>query len=181
MGPLAYSLCQKEIIGAAMWITGMCAFPPLVAPTPVSLEAPGTILQTEFKAPIDKSYLVALHFTFPSAEARLKDNLVGDGRSSKFCDANIPYDSIPPSERQGLGIPIPMKVIVRRQPEGTLVSEDVFNSLCKTSHSAKDKGRNVGRIQLREGRYRIEVHNLQAQPAFRDIGVEIMLVSGGGK
>jgi hypothetical protein len=181
VGPLTYSLCQKEVIGLAMWVTGMCAFPPLVEPTPVSLQVPGMVLRKEFKAPVEKSYLVALNFSFPSTDARLKDDLVGDRYSGKDCDANMQYDSIPPRERQGLGVPIPLRVIVRKQPEGTVISDEIFNSLCITSYSSNRKTRSVGRIKLKEGVYRLEVHNLLAQPAFKDIGVEIILVSGSAK
>jgi len=181
MGPVAYSLCHKEVIGVAMWITGLCSFPPLIAPTEIALQEPGVVLRKDFNAPVDKSYLLGLRFVFPSSDARLKDELVGDGRHGKYCRGDIEYESIPLNERKGLGLPIPLKVVVRKQPEGTLVMEQTFQSLCKTFHATNDKGRSVGRINLKEGAYRIEVSNQLAQPAFKDLKVEISLVSGDAK
>ena len=59
MGPIAYNLCHKEVIGVAMWITGLCSFPPLITPTDVSLQEPGVVLRKDFNAPLDKSYLLS--------------------------------------------------------------------------------------------------------------------------
>jgi hypothetical protein len=130
-------------------------------------------LNKEFSAPVTKSYLLRLRFDFPSTEVRLKDELVGDGHYSNFCTSSIEYDAIPQRERRGLGLPIPFKVIVRTHPAGTPVVEQTFHSLCTMAHTVSAKYRNVGRFDLREGTYRIEVYNLQPQPAFRDINVQM--------
>jgi hypothetical protein len=106
---------------------------------------------------------------------------VGDGHTSSFCTSNNEYDAIPQRERSGLGLPIPFKVIVRTEPGGTPVVEQTFHSLCTMSHMTNDKGRNIGRLYLNEGNYRIEVYNLQPQPAFGDIKVQMSLVSGDAK
>jgi hypothetical protein len=178
MGPVTYSLCHKEIIGLAMWITGFCAFPPLIPATEVSLRDPGLILSKDFNAPVDTSYLLNLRFVFPSTEIRIKDRLVGDRYASQYCDGDIPYDAIPDHERPGLGFPIPFKVTVRTEPEGIPVIERTFHSLCHVAHAKNDKYRNVGRFDLNQGGYRIEVTNLQPQLAFDDITIEMSLVSG---
>lgn len=181
MGPIAYSLCQKEMLGVAMWITGLCSFPPLVPEIPVSLQTPGLVLEREFKAPVEKSYMLGMRFFFPSTEARLEDKLVGEGGDGQYCRGEIPYERIPIDKRTGLGLPIPFKVVVREKASGALVAEHTFESLCNTSHATNDKGRDVGRITLKEGSYRIEVHNLKAQPAFKDIKVVMGLYPGRGK
>lgn len=181
MGPTTYSLCNKEFIGLAMWITGLCAFPPLVPPTEISLQQSGVVLSKEFNAPVDKSYLLQLRFVFPSTEVRLKDRLVGDRYSDDHCNSDIAYHAIPEPQRPGLGLPIPFKVTVRSEPEGAAVLERTFNSLCHAAHARNEKYRDVGRIDLRRGAYRIEVHNLHPQPAFGDITVEMSLVSGDVK
>ncbi|KJC44755.1 hypothetical protein UP09_13875 [Bradyrhizobium sp. LTSP885] len=178
MGPIAYSLCHKEIIGLAMWITGFCAFAPLIPATEVSLRDPGLILSREFHAPVDTSYLLNLRFVFPSTESRIKDRLVGDGRTSDYCDSDIQYDAIPDHERSGLGLPIPFRVVVRSEPEGASVVERTFHSLCHAAHARNDKHRTIGRLDINRGSYRIEVTNLQPQIAFGDIKTEISLVSG---
>jgi hypothetical protein len=181
MGPITYSLCNKDVIGLAMWITGFCAFPPLIPATEISLRDRGLILSKEFHAPVDKSYLLNLRFVFPSTEARIKDRLVGDGRASHYCNGDIHYDTIPEHERPGLGLPIPFRVVVRSEPDGASVVERTFHSLCHVAHAKNDKHRNVGRLDLNRGSYRIEVTNLQPQLAFGDITIEMSLVSGDAK
>jgi hypothetical protein len=81
MGPITYSLCHKEVIGLAMWITGLCAFPPLIPATEILIRDSGLVLSREFNAPVDTSYLLSLRFVFPSTETRIKDKLVGVGYS----------------------------------------------------------------------------------------------------
>jgi hypothetical protein len=80
-----------------------------------------------------------------------------------------------------LGLPIPFKVVVRTEPGGVPVFEQIFNSLCYVAHATNDKYRDVGRFGLNQGAYRIEVYNLQPQPAFGDIKVEMSLESGDRK
>jgi hypothetical protein len=164
-----------------MWITGLCAFWPPIPDTEISIQDAGLVLDKEFNAPVAKSYLLALRFVFLSRQAYDKDELVGDGHTSTFCTSNIDYSDIPHRERPGLGLPIPFKVIVRTEPAGTPVVEQVFHSLCKMSLMTNSKGRDVGRFYINEGNYRIEVYNLQPQPAFGDIKVQMSLVSGGAK
>ncbi|GEC14652.1 DUF5625 family protein [Nitrobacter winogradskyi] len=181
MGPITYSLCQKQIIGLAMFITGLCAFPPLIAATDVSLRESGLILDRAFNVPVDKSYQLELEFVFPSIEARVADKLVGDGDSSSFCTSNTDYDAIPDRARARLGLPIPFRVVVRAKPGEAPVVDQTFHSLCNMSHIRNSKGRMIGRLHLNRGNHRIEVYSLQPQPAFNDIEVQLSLVSGHGK
>ncbi len=157
-----------------MWIAGLCAFSPPISDTDISIQDAGLALNKEFSAPVTKSYLLTLRFVIPSTEIRLEDELVGDGHTSSFCTSNVEFDAIPQRERRGLGFPIPFKVIVRTYPAGTPVVEQTFHSLCNVGYDFRDgKYRNVGRFDLKEGDYRIEVYNLQPQPAFRDIKVQL--------
>ena len=181
MGPVLYGLCNNQVTGLFIWITGMCAFPNLIEPTDVSLQKTGLVLEREFKAPVDKPYLLYINFIFSSDEDRLKDQLVGDGRQSPYCDGNVEYDTIPPGNRAGLGLPLSFRVVVRRQPGGETVADQTFHTLCETSFGSRDKGRDIGRIPLTIGSYRIQVHNLQAQSAFKDLQSQISFVSGGRK
>jgi hypothetical protein len=154
-----------------MWITGLCAFWPPIPDTEISIRDTGLVLDKDFSAPVSKSYLFTLRFVFPSTEARLRDELVGDGHTSGVCTSNIDYDTIPERERPGLGLPIPFKVVVRAEPGGTSVAEQTYHSLCKMGHMTNDKFRDIGRLYLNEGTYRVEVYNLQPQPAFDGISV----------
>jgi hypothetical protein len=118
---------------------------------------------------------------FSSTEARLRDEMVGDGQTSSFCTSNIDHDAIPKRERSGLGLPIPFKVVVRTEPGGTPVVEETFHSLCTMGHMTNYKIRNMSRLYLNEGNHRIEVYNLEPQPAFAGVKVQMSLVSGDAK
>ena len=77
MDPATYALCQKSVVGPAMWIASLCVFPPLFANVPFSLETQGTSISQEFSAPVDRKYNLTLTFDFPTTEDRLKDEIVG--------------------------------------------------------------------------------------------------------
>ena len=107
--------------------------------------------------------------------------MVGDGQTSSFCTSNIDHDAIPKRERSGLGLPIPFKVVVRTELGGTPVVEETFHSLCTMGHMTNYKIRNMSRLYLNEGNHRIEVYNLEPQPAFAGVKVQMSLVSGDAK
>lgn len=142
--------------------------------------APGVLLDREFRAPVEKSYLLALHFIFPSTEARLKDEVVGS-RSGHNCAGETEYERIPEKERTGLGQPLPLRVLVWNASSNLLVFERTFHSLCASGHATNDKWRDVGRIPLKEGIYRLQVHNFAPNPAFNGLKAEMTLVSGESK
>lgn len=163
-----------------MWITGLCTFPLLVEPTEVFLMKPGLLLNQEFKAPVEKTYLLTLRFVFPSTEARLKDEAVGN-RFDHNCGGETEYARIPENERAGLGQPLPLRVLVKDPSNASLVFEKTFYSLCTSGHATNDKWRNVGRIPLKPGTYRLEIYNLEPNPAFDGLKVTMALVSGDAK
>ena len=177
MGPITYSLCHTQYIGLAMWLSGLCYFPPLVEPTEISLHKTGSVLREDFDAPVEKLYLLKLKFKFPSTEARLSDTLVGGGYYGKYCNGAVPYEKIPADKLQSVGLPVPFKVQVRNQSDGGLVVDQVFQSLCKFAHSGNTKSREMGWVSLKEGSYQIEIFNQSSQPAFEDIKIEFSLVS----
>ena len=179
MGPITYGLCNSAV-GAVIWITGLCSFPPLIEPTEVHLKNPGLLLNQEFKVPVEKSYLLTLHFTFPSTEARLTDEVVGS-RFDHNCGGETEYSKIPEQERLGLGRPLPLRILVKNSSNGSLVFEKTFHSLCSSGHATDDKWINVGRIPLKEGTFRIEVQNVAPNPAFDGLKVTMALVSGNAK
>ena len=179
MGPITYSLCQKPVIGLVMYITSACAFPPLFHGEPFPLQRAGAHIVKEVKAPIDHVYDLQLDFQFSSAQAMGADALVGS-RYDAHCAR--PYADIPEAHREGLGQPIPLHVRVREKRTGALIMDKVFDSLCITSSASWDfqKTRTAGRIDLKQGRYLIEVRNIKGQ-ALAGVTTTLALVPGGGK
>lgn len=179
MGPITYSLCQS-FVGAALWLTGACVFPPPIPPAAVSLSAPGRILDSAFVSPVETTYSLSLKFEFPTTEDRLNDSLVGN-RFSNHCWGETMYDTIPVNERQGLGRPVPLRIVLRAAATNTVVLDKTFHSLCSSGHVDNYKTRLVGRISLDRTRYTLEVHNVLAQPDFERAKITLALIPGQGK
>lgn len=181
MGPTTYALCQKSFLGPAMWIAGLCTFPPLFSGQHIDLSITGASVTKSFEAPVEKSYPLAVTFEFPSVEARLSDQIVGE-RYSEHCQGDIRYDAIPEAQRKGLGQPIPFRVVIRKAADSSIVLDRTFVSLCVTSHNGKDaKTRTIGWLPLTTGKYVAEVTNLEGQTSLPGVKTAISLYGGQGK
>lgn len=181
MDPTTYALCQKSLLGSAMWIAGLCAFPPLISGEPIDLGKPGTSITKSFQVPVEKSYPLVVTFEFPSVEARLADQIVGS-RYSKKCQGDIRYDEIPEAQRSGLGQPITFKVVIRKAADRAVVLNRTFVSLCLTSHDGKNsKSRTIGLVSLAVGEYVAEITNLEGQSGLPGVKTAISLYGGQGK
>lgn len=176
MGPITYSLCQKAIIGPAMWIVGLCSFPPLIDEISLPINTTGASVKTSFSAPVDKNYQFILNFEFASTEARLQDTLVGQ-RFQKACDT-APASLLGKSE---YGHPIPIRILIRRANDQSVLLDQEFTSLCVLGHANNRKSRSVGWVTLDRGEYIAEITNVAAQEGFTDTEVFVALVPGVGK
>lgn len=164
-----------------MWIAGLCSFAPLFADEPIGLNSVGASITRPFHAPVEKSYPLAVSFYFPSTEARLKDQVVGD-RFDNNCQGGARYEDIPVAQRNGLGRPIPFKVVIRKKADSSIVLSRTFVSLCVTSHDgATRKSRIIGWLPLPIGDYIAEVTNLEAQPDLATVRTVLSLYGDHGK
>jgi hypothetical protein len=175
MGPVTYALCYKSFLGLAMWSAGLCAFPPLFSEH-IDLNTPGTSITKSFRVSLETSYRLAVDFEFPSNEARLSDQIVGD-RYSEKCRGDIHYEEIPEVQRGGLGQPIPFRVVIRTTADHTVVLDRTFVSLCVESHDGnKEKTRTIGGwLPLAIGDYVAEITNLEGQSGLQDVKTKIYL------
>lgn len=180
MNPLTYSLCQKPIIGLIMFASGLCVFPPLFQDEPLPLQQAGASLVKEFRVPVSKPYFLEIGFEFPSAASIRSDDVAGE-RYDANCERD--YADIPLAQRTGLGRPIPIHVLVREKLSGNVTMDKVFNSLCIIYSAAAPfrKARTVGRLDLLEGKYVIEVDNIAGQTGLDGVKTTVSLVAGHGK
>lgn len=184
MGPIVYALCQQSVIGAGMFITGLCAFPPLIAETALPLATAAAPVVAAFTVPVDKSYEFELKFTPQTRqELALIGDIAGTRYDRDYCEGKVDYDDIPPARRAGLGRAIPVRVLVRRQPEGTVVADRTFISLCRFAAGGADMAvlRKIGRIDLVCGAYSAQVSATVAVPELAGIRTSFLLVPGHGK
>jgi hypothetical protein len=184
MGPITYSLCQKPVIGFVMWAAYLCGFPPLIPSEPFPLTTAGITVAKEFKAPVDKAYAFELVFEFPSGAERLNDQLIGSWPLD-YCGRNVRYEDIykdiPESQRVKMGHPVPIRVVVLRLVDRSVVADQTYMTLCSSAFNSTMKWRTIGWVTLSRGKYIAEVTNLESQPAFAGIKTTFTLVSGHGK
>lgn len=174
MGPIAYSLCAKPVVGLLMFVTAQCAFPPPFSHAALPLDAAGTIATARFDAPVDTTYQLLVTFAFPDAESVYRDQVVGS-RHDKYCDGR-PYDQVPGFARDGLGQPIPFRFAIRRASDGAIVAERTVESLCIVSQGGRfAKTRQLASVPLPRGEYAAEITNLAAQPGLAGVRAEVML------
>ena len=164
-----------------MWILTLCAFPPLFPSTIISLKEPGLVLKTTFEAPVEKNYPLILEFYFPTEEERGNDTIVGQGYNEYCKSENRQYEIIE-KHREYYGKAIPIKVVVKKIPDSTIVIDKTFQTLCTTGHDGHTKkDRDIGYLGLAQGQYLIEVFNISSQPELKGIQTKIMLAGGHGK
>ena len=180
MDPLTYSLCHKPVIGLAMFVASACAFPPLFQDEAFALRQADAQMHKEFEAPIAKPYSLTLQFRFPTAAASLADEVVGS-RHDAACTR--PYATISLAQREGLGRPISIHVLVREKETGKVALDQVFETLCITSRGGRGftKTRTVARFPLAAGSYTIALRSLENHSSLDDVETTVSLVSGDRK
>lgn len=183
MAPMIYSLCHKPVIGLVLFVLFLCGAPRLFSDEPIDLTIEGFSVTRSVTASIDMTYELVMTFEFPSNEARLNDQIVGDNYT-KSCMGlvsheipgieRIRYEDIPDIERRVLGRPIPFNLVVRKATDHSVIVDQTFQSLCCSGHNAqKEKYRDIAWVRLPIGDYIAEVTNLQGQPDLTGINTTI--------
>lgn len=181
MNPALFALCQKPVLGPLLWITSQCVFPPPLPETPVSLSAPGQVLSAQFDVPVSKGYFLSLAVGFPSIEARLNDNRIGAkydvpcyGKYAKT------VEDFPKARHEDLGKPVRLQVVVKKLPDGTVIFSKAIASICRAGHDlATRKIQVLAHAEFSEGKYLIEVTNIEARPDLADLTTSLKIDSGG--
>ncbi|MEO6281366.1 hypothetical protein [Roseateles sp.] len=183
MNPTLYALCQKAIVGPALWITGQCEFPPPLPETPVTLAAPGQVLSQEFDVPVTKGYFLSLGVQFPSLEDRLSDRLIGAQYDVPCYGQGVKQlEDFPAEKRTDLGRPVRLEVKALNVKDGAAAWQADIASICIAGHDLKRKKLQVlALIPLAEGRYRLQVRNVEARPDLAGLDVSLTLHAGSGK
>lgn len=159
-----------------MWITGLCSFPPLIGNTAFPLNKEGSTVSAHFTVPVDKNYQFVLEFEFSSTQARLQDKIVGNNYQTE-CDKNPEALTNKPD----FGHPIPIRVVIRKAQDRSVVTDETITSLCMLGHGDYKKTRGIAWVTLTRGNYIAEVTNLIAQDGLENVKIFLALVPGEGK
>lgn len=180
MGPVTYALCQKPVIGLLMYMSTLCAFPPLILEEPLSLVRVGSSVSKAFVVPVDKTYWFDLALEFPSMEALQRNPMPKPGYG---CAAGTAAEETPMESGKAVGA-IPIHVSIRRQSDGRLIMDQTFMSRCQFAMSGGEHPtlwQEIGRVELTPGKYVAEVSNVEAQPGLDGVKTSFSLVGGHGK
>ena len=177
MGPITYSLCKSQGIGLLMLVTGLCAFPPVVEPTPVSLAEKGTLINKKIEIPVTTDYLLRFEYYFNNNNRNSISDLVGNGVQKYYCNGYIAHNLISDMDRDISGVPVPLRVVLTPLGQGRMPVEKEFYSVCKSGHSSKFAFRDVGELHLERGGYHIELYNLNNHPELKNIRIDFSLVT----
>ena len=174
MGPITYSLCQKQGIGLVMWLTFMCSFPPLIENEPFSLKDINQPISIAFESPVEKSYELSIDFAFPTTDDRVQDKFIG----SRYCQNNTIPKNISESQKINFGKPINLKISVQNKENDLTVFDKIIKSFCTTSHRRNIKTRTITYIPLSEGDYIINIELLDKIVGLNDVNASIRLHAG---
>ena len=163
-----------------MWALFLCVFPPLFSDEPIDLSTAGATMTTSFHVPVETRYSLDIKFEFPSVDARIRDQIVGD-QYNYACRGDIHYEEIPEIHRKGFGRPIPFRIVIRKSSDRSIVFDRTIVSLCITSHIQKEKWRMIGPLPLTTGGYIAEITNLESQLDLVGVKTTIGLYGGHGK
>ncbi|WP_319567952.1 DUF5625 family protein [Cohaesibacter marisflavi] len=177
MGPITYSLCKSQGISLLMLVTGLCAFPPVIDSTPVSLAEKGPLINQKIEIPVNTDYELQLRFHFNDTNKDDVRALVGNGARKKYCRSNNYRSTNFETERDIAGVPIHFQVFLTPL-EGELAPiKKEFNSLCRNATSSTYMMRNVGELSIKRGSYIIEIFNTTNHPELQSINVDFLLQS----
>ncbi len=174
MGPITYKLCHTAGIGVAMWITGLCAFPPPVPKQRVELDRPGLVMSASFSVPADKKY--PLVFGYKSSGA------VPDPKVRETCGFDRDYETTSDWKSLGGGRSVKFKVVIRKAEGMPPIFEGAMDHLCITSNAnGFPDDVLVGYVPLAEGAYKIEVFNVRPYEDLKGKDTYLYLAGGWGK
>ena len=167
MGPIAYSMCQKPVIGILMFATNLCAFPPLIYNEPL-LEIGAS---KEFNVPVDKSYSLDFHlFT----------------RQSMECASAASFQI----KETSIDIPFSFHVVIAKQLDQSAVLAKIFQVSFKVAaptdsqSQSSNQWSNSIKIELARGDYTARIDAIDQSGCFAGIKIvnsSYSLVSGHGK
>jgi len=177
MGPIAYSLCQKPVIGLLMWATSMCTFPPLFDNVTLNVSEVNSSISVDFEVEVERNYNLEMSFAFASKMLYKEDDVVGS-RYSQYCFDNVKFKDIPLKERTNLGKPLEFTVLVKEKESKLIVYDETIESLCITSHRYNSKVRLLAKIPLKEGEYIVNVTSLNSYKSLNDVNTTLTLNSG---
>lgn len=169
---LAYTVCEKPVIGLVLWLASMCVRVPLAGPLPLELGTAGTRIEATFKAPAERKFALSVEFKFPEAARATVNRIVGQNYSS---DCEIGLENVPEERRVWLGRPIPFHVVVRDMATGAVLRDETIASVCRTSHGTNSVTRQITLLDLKPGAYALAVTNLEAQPGLEAVKTVILL------
>lgn len=184
MNPTLYSLCQKPILGSAMWLLGLCSFPPLISSTPISFNEEKIVLNSDFEVKVPLKYFIYLKLEYEPDQYSEANEVIGK-YDKNYClfekEASEPDFQILADVVKKVGKATRVELIIRSSNTERELIKKVFLSYCSISHGEKSFTRILANVNLDEGKYHIQIKNLEARSEFDKFNMSIFMTTGAGK
>ena len=181
MNALTYSFCGKPAIGLVMFMTGLCVFPNPVRQLPISLGDAGAVAHVEFDAPVTKPYELELVFGYTEGNFPQARSFVGESGGAS-CSMRYASRETVSTNASFTGIATPFEVTIQSATNSAIVEHFFLSGSCGASWYAKGEiGRTLTAINLKEGKYRLIVKNLNAHEPLKSMAMSISLSPGSTK
>jgi len=157
MTETSLALCQKPVLGLAMWLASLCATNQALHDAYLNLGLKNASLQQEFKAPMAERYWLRIYL-----ENRPKDLATTEEQkdwSKIICQQPSNEEMVGETttqEEQGvLSLALEIKTL-----QGQLVSTQKLTPVCPRPKGEDGHVLNLGTIDLKKGHYVISVINV---------------------
>jgi Domain of unknown function (DUF5625) len=142
-----------------MYITSLCAFPPLFSNVPIALSSKQVSTEHTFEAPVSTEYTLELVLGY-SASLETVNDFLGN-RGDVNCHARFSSEKLALEALKGNGTPTPLEVIIKRIDKPSVEQRFFSSGACSPSWwSRGEVGRTIARTELEKGKYTIRIRSL---------------------
>jgi hypothetical protein len=175
MNSVTAALCKKPAIGLAMWLASLCATNQLLENTFVNLQSTDIILFQDIDVRMDDDYRM-LMLLRPSSEPQLQP----PGRAS-WSDVICPISLENPSP-SAVDSSRPSTIFLKIEvlsTKGIVLTEQEFSPMCPRSKNENFDSLYLGSIGLKQGKYKLRLHNLKPLASGVAHRVQVLLMGQG--
>lgn len=159
MTETTFALCQKPVIGIAMWLASLCATNQALHDAYLDLGQRNATLRQEFKAPMNEKYTLSIYL-----ENKANDSLTTDAQKN-WTEIICPSRSTNGVASTGMGdgeVRSALSLTLELDTlQGQLVSKTKFAADCPRPKGEDGRILNLGVIDIQKGKYIVSITSEQ--------------------
>lgn len=156
------AICQKPVLGIAMWLVSLCATNQALHDAYLDLGQKKATLHQEIKAPMNERYTLSILL-----ENKAKDSLIADAQKNWteiICPSKSSNGIAGTTVSEGEKKSIFSLTIEINTLQGQLVSNTKFSPDCPRPKSEDGRILNLGPVDIKKGKYIVSITS--EQPIF---------------